>query len=53
MSYVALSRVTTLAGLLLRGCYGVDRVLKLNAHRKHCARDAAEAWLDKLAAPSE
>ena len=49
LTYVALSRVRTLAGLLLRGCYGVGRIMRLNAHRKHQARVAAEEWLNALA----
>ena len=48
LTYVALSRVRTLSGLLLRGCYGADRIMRLNAHRKHQARQDAESWLDSL-----
>ena len=48
LTYVAFSRVRTLAGLLLRGCYGKDRIMRLNLHPKHQLRDAAEEWLDSL-----
>ena len=50
LTYVALSRLRRLEGLRLRGCYGVDRVLRLNVHRKHAARIVAEEWLDSLCA---
>ena len=48
LTYVAFSRVRTLGGLLLRGCYGIDRILKLNLHPKHRLRAQAEAWLNGL-----
>ena len=48
LTYVAFSRVRTLGGLLLRGCYGIDRILRLNLHPKHQLRVQAERWLDSL-----
>ena len=48
LTYVAFSRVRTLEGLLLRGCYGVDRIMKLNLHKKHQLREEAEEWLNTL-----
>ena len=48
LTYVALSRLRTLSGLLLKGSYGVGRILRLNTHRKHQARADAEEWLDSL-----
>ena len=48
LTYVAFSRVRALGGLLLRGCYGVERVLRLNLHPKHGIRARAEEWLDTL-----
>ena len=48
LTYVAFSRVRTLDGLLLRGCYGLDRILRLNLHPKHQLRVKAEAWLESL-----
>ncbi len=48
LTYVAFSRVRTLEGLLLRGCYGIDRILKLNLHKKHQLREEAEEWLNTL-----
>ena len=48
LTYVALSRVKGLAGLLLVGNYSRDRILRTNLHSKHAEREAAEAWLDTL-----
>ena len=48
LTYVAFSRVRTLDGLLLRGCYGMDRIMRLNLHPKHGSRTQAEEWLDSL-----
>ena len=48
LTYVAFSRVRTLGGLLLRGCYGMDRIMRLNLHPKHQLRVQAERWLDSL-----
>ena len=44
-----LSRVKTMAGLLLVGNYSRGRIMRTNMHCKHAERDAAEAWLDALA----
>ena len=48
LTYVAFSRVRTLGGLLLRGCYGMDRIMELSLHPKHQLRGQAEEWLDSL-----
>ena len=48
LTYVAFSRVRTLGGLLLRGCYGMERILRLNLHPKHQLRAQAESWLESL-----
>ena len=48
LTYVALSRVKTLDGLLLIGNYSRDRIMRTNLHPKHEDRDATEAWLDSL-----
>ena len=48
LTFVAFSRVRTLEGLLLRGCYGKDRIMKLNLHVKHQLREEAEEWLNTL-----
>ena len=48
LTYVAFSRVRSLDGLLLRGCYGMDRIMRLNLHKKHLLREGAEQWLDTL-----
>ena len=48
LTYVAFSRVRTLDGLLLRGCYGMDRIMRLNLHPKHGSRTQADEWLDSL-----
>ena len=45
---MAFSRVRTLEGLLLRGCYGKDRIMKLNLRVKHQLREEAEEWLNTL-----
>ncbi len=51
LTYVALSRVTSLGGLILRGNHSMDRIMKINLHKKHQEREDAEAFLDTL--PSE
>ena len=48
LTYVALSRVKTLEGILLVGNYSMDRIMRLNLNKKHRVRDAAEEWLDTL-----
>ena len=48
LTYVAFSRVRSLDGLLLRGCYGMDRIMRINLHRKQQLREDAESWLDTL-----
>ena len=48
LTYVALSRVKALGGLLLMGNYSRDRIMRVNLNSKHAERDAAEAWLDTL-----
>ena len=48
LTYVAFSRVRSLDGLLLRGCYGMDRIMRLNLHKKRPLRENAERWLDTL-----
>ena len=48
LTYAALSRIRSLEGLFLRGCYGMDRIMGLNLHRKHQFREDAESWLDAL-----
>ena len=47
-TYAALSRVTQLSGLLLRGNRSFERIMRINLRPKHFARDEAEAWLDAL-----
>ena len=49
LTYVAFSRVTNLAGLLLTGDYSKDRILRLNLKPQHRTREEAEEWLDSLA----
>ena len=48
LTYVGLSRVKTIQGLLLRGNYSLRRFTKINDNPKHKERVAAEAWLDTL-----
>ena len=48
LTYIEFSRVRSLDGLLLRECYGMDRIMKLNLDRKHQLREDAERWLDTL-----
>ena len=48
LTYVALSRVTALRGLLLVGNYSMGRIRRINLSNKHLARDEAEGRLDSL-----
>ena len=48
LTYVALSRVKTLAGLLLIGNYSRDRIMRTNLHPKHEDRDAARKTLQDV-----
>ena len=48
LSYVALSRVTSLAGLLLVGEYSVSRMFKINLNKRHRDREVAERRLSDM-----
>ena len=48
LTYVAISRVVSIDGLLLIGNYSRSRLLRVNQSPKHVERGAAEKWLDGL-----